>query len=145
VMPFGLVNAPATFSRLMRRVLRDSQGLDNYLDDVLTHTPDWRQHLTTLRDFFIRIRQAKLTLRPSKCEIGESTVSFLGHTLSEGILSPKQDTVDKILNAPPPRTQKQLRAFLGLANFYRKYVPNFAIVAAPLTDATRKGSPNQIP
>jgi len=55
VMPFGLVNAPATFSRLMRRVLRDSQGLDNYLDDVLTHTPDWRQHLITLRDFFSRI------------------------------------------------------------------------------------------
>ena len=111
-MPFGLVNAPATFSRLMRRVLRDSQGLDNYLDDVLTHTPDWSRHLTTLRDFFIRIRQVKLTLRPSKCKIGESTVSFLGHTLSEGILSPKQDTVDKILNAPPPRTHKQLRAFL---------------------------------
>jgi len=72
-------------------------------------------------------------------------VSFLGHTLSEGTLSPKQDTMDKILNAPPPRTQKQLRAFLGLANFYRKYVPNFAIVAAPLTDATRKGSPKEIP
>ena len=72
-------------------------------------------------------------------------MSFLGHTLSEGTLSPKQDTMDKILNAPPPRTQKQLRAFLGLANFYRKYVPNFAIVAAPLTDATRKGSPNEIP
>jgi len=111
VMYFWLVNAPATLSRLMRRVLRNSQALDNYLDDVLTHTPDWRRHLFTLRDFFSRIRQARLTLRPSKCEIGESTVSFLGHTLSEGILSPKQDTVDKILNAPQPRTHKQLRAF----------------------------------
>jgi len=83
VMPFGLVNAPATFSRLMRRVLRDIQSLDNYLDDVLSHTPDWSRHLITLRDFFNRIRQARLTFRPSKCEIGESTVSFLGHTLSE--------------------------------------------------------------
>jgi len=101
----------------MHRVLRDSHSLDNYLDDVLSHTPDWSRHLITLRDFFNRIRQARLTLRPSKCEIGESTVSLLGHTLSEGILSPKQDTVDKILNAPPPRTHKQLRAFVGLANF----------------------------
>jgi len=145
VMPFELVNAPATFSRLMRLVLRDSHSLDNYLDDVLSHTPDWSRHLIILRNFFDRIRQAKLTLRPSKCEIGEWTFSFLGHILSEGILSPKQDTVAKILNAPPPRTHKQLRAFLGLANFYRKYVPNFAIVAAPLTDATRKESPNEIP
>jgi len=108
VMPFGLVNAPATFSRLMRRVLQDSQHLDNYLDDVLTHTPDWERHLFALRDFFNRIRQAKLTLRPSKCEIGESKVSFLGHSLSEGVLSPKADTVDKILQAPPPKTVKQL-------------------------------------
>ena len=80
-MPFGLVNTPATFSRLMRRVLRDSQRLDNYLDDVLAHTPDWNQHLLVRRDFFERIRRAKLTLRPSKCEIGEKTISFLGLSL----------------------------------------------------------------
>ena len=100
--------------------------------------------MSALRDFFDRIRKAKLTLRPSKCEIGETTVSFFGHSLSEGILSPKPDTVDKILNAPSPRTMKQLRAFLGLAGFYRKYGLDFAVIAAPLTDATRKGSPNEI-
>ena len=80
VMPFGLVNAPATFSRLMRRVLRDSQCLDNYLDDVLTHTSDWTRHLLALRDFFERIRRANLTLRPSKCEIGEKTIVFGSHS-----------------------------------------------------------------
>jgi len=65
--------------------------------------------------------------------------------LSEGVLSPKADTVDKILQAPSPKTVKQLRAFLGLASFYRKYVPNFAVIATPLTDATKKGSPHEIP
>ena len=144
IMPFSLVNAPATFSRLMRRVLCDSQGLDNYLDDVLAHTTDWTQHLTALRYFFERIRRAKLTLRPSKCEIGETTVSFLGHILSEGVMSLRQETVSKILDAPPPRTLKQLRAFLGLASFYRMYVPDFAVVAAPLTDATKEGNPNEV-
>jgi len=138
VMPFGLVNDPATFSRLMRRVLRNTQSTDNYLDDVLAHTPDWPRHLAVLRHFFECIRKANLTLRPSKCEIGETTVSFLGQTLTEGEMKPRPETVEKILRVPPPRTMKQL------ASFYRNYVPNFAVIAAPLTDATRKGNPSEI-
>jgi len=97
VMPFGLVNAPATFSRLMQHVLRNSQGLDNYLDDALAHIPDWPRHLATFRKFFQRVRRAKLTLRPTKCEVGETKVSFLGHSLSKGVILPRQETVDKIL------------------------------------------------
>jgi len=71
-------------------------------------------------------------------------VSFLGHTLTEGEVRPKQETVDRILKVPPPHMVKQLRAFLGLAGFYRKYVPDFAVIAAPLTDATRKGNPIEV-
>ena len=84
VMPFSLVNAPATFSRLMRRVLHNTQSTDNYLDDVLAHTPDRPQHLATLRHFVECIRKANLTLRPSKCEIGETTVSFWDTPLQKG-------------------------------------------------------------
>jgi len=65
-------------------------------------------------------------------------------TLSEGVMLPRQETVNKLLNAPPPKTLKQLRAFLELASFYNKYVPNFAVIAAPLTDATKKGNPKEI-
>jgi len=143
-MPFGLVYAPTTFSRLMHRVLRNTQNTDNYLNDVLAHTPDWPRHLAALRHFFECIRKANLTLKPSECVIGETTVSFLGHTLTEGEMKPRLETAEKILKAPPPPTMKQLRAFLGLASFYRKYVPDFAVIASPLTDAARKGNPNEI-
>jgi len=83
VMPFGLVNAPATFSGLMRRVLRNTQNTGNYLDDILALTPDWMRHLAALRHFFECIWKANLTLRPSICEIGETKVSFLGHTIQK--------------------------------------------------------------
>ena len=89
VMPFGLVNAPATFSRIMRRLLRDSHDLDNYLDDVLAHTKEWRGHLLVLRHFFERLKSANLSLRPSKCEIGQFRVSFLGHHVTENALQPR--------------------------------------------------------
>ena len=144
VMAFGLVNAPATFSRMIRMLLRDSRDLDNYLDDVLAHTREWKDHMETRRDFFERVRRADLTLRPSKCEVGQFDVSFLKHNVTENGLRPKQETVNKVLQAPRPCNKKQLLALLGLVGFYRRFIPNFAAIAAPRIDATRKGAPNDI-
>jgi len=84
VMPFGFVNASATFSRRIRRVLRNTQSTDNYLDDVLTYTPDWQRHLAALRHFFECIRKANLTLRPYKCEIGKLRCHFWDTPLQKG-------------------------------------------------------------
>lgn len=144
VMPFGLINAPATFNRLMRKLLTQAVNLDNYLDDVLAHTGDWQQHTATLRDFFSRVRAANLKLRPTKCSIGYERVQFLGHVVGVREIKPKQETVDKILNAPRPRNKTQLRSFLGLVGYYRRFIPNFAAVAVALTDLTRKGTPNEL-
>jgi len=83
-MPLGLVNAPVTFNRLMRKLLYGSKYLDNYVDDVLAHTPTWTDHFLSMRDFLIRMTNAHLTLRPTKCLIRFFCVPYLGHCVGKG-------------------------------------------------------------
>lgn len=120
------------------------KNVDNYLDDVLVHTRVWEAHVKALREFFQRVRNANLTLNASKCEIGVGRVRFLGHQLDDKVLSPVNELVEKVLESGPPETIKQLRYFLGLAGYYRKGIPNFAELAAPLTDLTKKGCPHRL-
>ncbi|XP_067676459.1 uncharacterized protein [Haliotis asinina] len=107
VMPFGVVNAPAVFSRLMRKVLKDIPNVDNYIDDIIEGTEDWENHKHSLRMVFDHLRQHHLTARPSKVKIGYTHLEFLGHTVGEGQLAPKPHNLDKILNLARPETKKQ--------------------------------------
>ena len=141
-IPFGMVNSGATLKRGLSRILKDIDNVLFYWDDILVHTSSWEDHVKTLRELFQRLKEADLTILPSKCILGTDNVDFIGHRLSEGVKGLHDDNVRKIMEAARPTTKKQVRAFMGLANYYREYVPNFAAVTVPLTDLLKKGQPN---
>ena len=141
VMPFGLRNAPSCFQRLMEYVLR---GLNwrialIYLDDVLVYSRTFEEHLQHLRLVFDRFREAGLKLKPKKCFFGQKDVKFLGQVISTEGVQPDPAKIEAIKEYPVPRKVKDVRAFLGLANYYRKFVKDFAKIAGPLQELTKKG------
>lgn len=128
-MPFGLVNTPATFSRLMRKRLQGIENVENFIDDVIVFTDTFEEHLLTLKIVFERLRTAELSAKPTKCFIWFDKIDCLGHLVGNHRLEPEMDKIEAIRNAPIPQTKKQVRAFLGLAGFYLKFIPNFSAIA----------------
>ena len=115
-------------------------GVESYIDDLIVFSSDWETHLQTLEELLKRLSEANLTARPSKCIFGASPVEFLGHDVGYDWITPNDDNLDKI--AKRPVTKKEVQSFCGLLGYYRDYIPSFAIIAAPLTDLTKKGQPN---
>lgn len=142
VLTFGLKNAPFAFSRLMHEVLKGAESFAvPYLDDIAVFSSTWQQHLEHLQQVFLRIHEAGLTLKLAKCRLASSEVHYLGHVVGQGKRRPSEIKVEAITSFPLPKTKTNLRSFLGLADYYRSYIPNFANIASPLTDALRKTEP----
>ena len=137
-MPFGLVNSGATFCRLMRIILSNLPNVDSFVDDMWIFTETWRDHMTSLRQVLDRLRSAKLTAKPSKCMIGYDSIECLGHNIVGQTVRPQEDKIQAIRDAPRPSAKRQIKSFLGLAGFYRRFIPNFSSIASPLTDLTQK-------
>ena len=145
VLPFGVHGAPATFQRLMDRILRPHNAYAaSYLDDVIVHSIDWGQHIKHLEAVMAALRDAGLTANARKCRLAARETEYLGYTVGRGCLKPQTRKVERVKNWPPPQTKKQVKSFLGLVSYYQKFINNFSTIAAPLYDLTRQREPCRI-
>ncbi len=141
VMPFGLANSPSVFQAFVNDVFRDmlSQFVIVYIDDILIYSDSLDTHVKHVRAVLKRLIQHQLYAKIQKCEFHQTQISFLGYVISSEGVTMDDSKVQAVLNWPKPTTVKELQRFLGFANFYRRFIRNFSMVAAPLTSLLQGG------
>src|SRR6266498_4459181 len=140
VMLFGLTNAPAIFQRLMNYVLHDylNDFVVVYLDDILVYSDTFEEHLVYLRKVFIKLREANLVIKLKKCKFGQRKIKFLGHTIGTDGLRTDPENIEKIINCPIPIDVTGVRKFMGLCNYYRKFIKDLLKLSKPLKQLLKK-------
>jgi hypothetical protein len=140
VLPMGLCNAPGTFMQLMNQTFADmlDQCVLCFLDDILIFSRTEEEHLRHLRTVLTRLRDQELYVKPSKCAFMQREVAFLGHRIGADGLRVAPDKISAVQQWPQPRDVSDVRSFLGLANFYRRFVKDYSRIALPLTELTRE-------
>lgn len=143
VLPMGLCNAPGTFMQLMNDTFRDllDKSVLVFLDDILVFSRTKEEHIAHVREVLARLRAQKLYAKRSKCEFFRDEVEFLGHRLGANGLAVSQDKVKAVRDWPTPQNVHDVRAFLGLAGFYRRFVKDFSKIALPITSLTKETTP----
>ena len=143
VMPFGVTNAPSTFQRMMNMLFKNE--LDNfvlvYLDDILIFSKTLEDHIQHIRQALEKLKEAKLYARLHKCAFFQERVEYLGFDVSYQGIQPSPEKVRTIVEWPQLQSVKDVRSFLGLAGFYRRFIKNFSLKARPLTDLTKDKVP----
>jgi len=136
--PMGLLGCPASFQRLMETVVNGLSNVIVYIDDLLVHSASHPEHLVALNQVLERLVQHNIKINLQKCVFGSKEVSYLGFRLTEEGIKPGTDKLKAVKNAPPPSSVHEVRQFLGLCNFFRGHVRNFAQLTSPLTALTKK-------
>ncbi|UYV72561.1 hypothetical protein LAZ67_9003705, partial [Cordylochernes scorpioides] len=139
VMPFGLCNAPATFERMMDKLLAGLKWTIClcYLDDIIVYATSFKEHIERLGKVLRCIQQAGLCINHEKCRFGSREIKVLGHLVTESGIRPDPDKIEAITNFPTPKTAHEVRSFMGLCSYYRRFVKDFANKAKPLHDLLR--------
>jgi hypothetical protein len=142
VMPYGVTGGPATFQHEMNTILAPllRKCVVVFIDDVLVYSKTWAEHLQNLREVFTLLHQHQLKVKLSKCSFAQKQLSYLGHVISAQGVATDPTKVDIIKNWPTPSNVKDVRSFLGMAGYYRKFVKNFGTICKPLTNLLKKGS-----
>lgn len=139
-MPFGLKNAPATFQRLMDRVLSGLQGIELfvYMDDIVIYATSLEEHALKLKKLLARLKAAGLALQPDKCQFLRRDITYLGHIITEKGVLPDPRKLEAVRNFPVPQRKRNIKQFLGLIGYYRRFIPDFAKISKPLTQLLKK-------
>jgi Reverse transcriptase (RNA-dependent DNA polymerase) len=149
-MPFGLKNAPATMQRLMNTILSASETKGTpqkslkafvFMDDIVQHASSLAEMISVTRAMFMLLREHNLKLEPAKCQLFRKEISFLGHLVSAGVIRPCPDKVKSVKEFPRPKNPKDVKSLLGMAGYYRRFIPDFAHHQESLTNLTRSKVP----
>ncbi|XP_043287520.1 uncharacterized protein K02A2.6-like [Venturia canescens] len=131
-LPFGIKSACAIFQKTIEKILQGAKGVVSFLDDIIITGKNRDEHLQNLKETFERLSKAGLKLNKEKCVFFQSEVRYLGHILNKDGLKKNPEKVEAIINAPKPTNIKELQAFIGMVNYYAKFVPKFADIISPL-------------
>jgi hypothetical protein len=140
VMPFGLTNAPGTFQRLMDEVLREiiDEYAAVYIDDIVIYSNTFEEHLQHVEEVLRRLKEANLIVKLEKCTFNQEETRLLGHIVGRNGIKTDPEKIEKVKNYPRPTNLRELRGAIGLFTYYRKFVPEFAKIARPLHELSRK-------